>query len=308
MQGQAQDTAMRMLAFHQVQRMVSEAGEVSARQLKDGFLFENVRIPFCGPQRGIWKPKSMRWLLSIRTVVPKPRGRVWYDDQRDAHASFAAANDVIDYAFQGTNPDAFDNRCLREAMEQQIPILYFVGTEPGKYLAIVGAYIVGFDRARLKAQVAFSAAAAPALNVAPAEAERRYAMRMQSQRLHQATFRNMVLEAYDSRCAFSGVPEAMLLDAAHIIKDKDAEFGQPVVTNGLTLTKLHHAAFDKKLIGVDENYCIHVAPRLLTVKDGPTLEALKALNGKPLRLPRRNCDRPDQDRLRLSFRDFSQAV
>ena len=152
MQGQAQDTAMLMLAFQQVQRMVSEAGEVSARQLKDGFLFENVRIPFCGPQRGIWKPKSMRWLLSIRTVVPKPRGRVWYDDQRDAHASFAAANDVIDYAFQGTNPDAFDNRCLREAMEQQIPILYFVGTEPGKYLAIVGAYIVGFDRARLKAQ------------------------------------------------------------------------------------------------------------------------------------------------------------
>jgi putative restriction endonuclease len=33
-----------------------------------------------------------------------------------------------------------------------------------------------------------------------------------------------------------------LLDAAHIIADKSEEFGQPVVPNGIPLSKIHHAA------------------------------------------------------------------
>jgi len=35
-----------------------------------------------------------------------------------------------------------------------------------------------------------------------------------------------------------------LLDAAHITPDSDAE-GEPVVSNGVALCKLHHAAFDR---------------------------------------------------------------
>jgi putative restriction endonuclease len=27
----------------------------------------------------------MKYLLSIKTVFPRPGGRVWYDDQRDVH-------------------------------------------------------------------------------------------------------------------------------------------------------------------------------------------------------------------------------
>jgi hypothetical protein len=44
--------------------------------------------------------------------------------------------------------------------------------------------------------------------------------------------------------AVSGLPEAVLLDAAHIVADKDERFGQPVVPNGIPLSKIHHAAFD----------------------------------------------------------------
>jgi predicted restriction endonuclease len=33
-----------------------------------------------------------------------------------------------------------------------------------------------------------------------------------------------------------------LLDAAHIVMDVDEQFGQPIVSNGLPLTKIHHAA------------------------------------------------------------------
>jgi hypothetical protein len=33
---------------------------------------------------------------------------------------------------------------------------------------------------------------------------------------------------------------------------------QPVVSNGLSLTKIHHAAFDADLIGADPDFRIHV--------------------------------------------------
>jgi hypothetical protein len=36
-------------------------------------------------QRGIFKPRQMGWLLSLRTVFPRSGARIWYDDQREAH-------------------------------------------------------------------------------------------------------------------------------------------------------------------------------------------------------------------------------
>jgi putative restriction endonuclease len=49
--------------------------------------------------------------------------------------------------------------------------------------------------------------------------------------------------------------------------------GQPIVSNGLALTKIHHAAFDAHLIGVDPDFCIHVSDRLLEIHDGPFLDS-----------------------------------
>ena len=74
------------------------------------------------------------------------------------------------------------------------------------------------------------------------------------------------------RCAISHLPEPRLLDAAHIVVDADEQLGQPIVSNGLPLTKLHHAAFDAHLIGIDPDYRIHVSDRLLEIHDGPLLE------------------------------------
>ena len=61
------------------------------------------------------------------------------------------------------------------------------------------------------------------------------------------------------------------------ISDKDEILGQPVVTNGLLLSKIHHTAFDAHLTGIDPNYKVHVAERLLEQRGGPTLQALKQL-------------------------------
>ena len=70
--------------------------------------------------------------------------------------------------------------------------------------------------------------------------------------------------------------------------DADEQLGQPVISNGLPLTKIHHAAFDAHLIGIDPCFRIHVSDRLLEIHDGPFLElGLKGIAGTLIDRPRR---------------------
>lgn len=302
------DTLMRLAAFEHVRRLGEIHDPLTAADLKPGFIFDGERIPLINPQRGIFRPRQMRFLLSIKTVVPRPGGRVWYDDQRDVHRQIFEGEETIDYAFMGDNPDAADNQRLREACENQIPVIYFIGIAPGRYHAELPVYITGWDPRTLKARVAFVTAdheyTAPPENAI----ERRYALREVQQRLHQDSFREAVLAAYGSRCAISRLPEPRLLDAAHIIVDSDADFGQPVVPNGIPLSKLHHAAFDAHLIGIDPDYRLHVSDHLLIQNDGPMLDALKRLNGELIHLPNRRKDYPDRDRLAQRFEIFKAVA
>ncbi|MGN6514951.1 MAG: HNH endonuclease [Rhizomicrobium sp.] len=301
------DSPIRSAAFAELQRLTQISENITTQQIAAGFKFGGERIPFVNPQRGIFKPRQMRHLLSIRTVIKAPGRRVWYDDQREVHQQIFSGDDVIDYAFMGRDPEAADNRWLRDAMDFQIPIIYFLGTAPGFYQAIFPTFVVGFDASALKAKIAFSAT--EAATVAPeTTAERRYALRIVKQRLHQASFREMVITAYQGRCAISGLPEPLLLDAAHIIDDGNELLGQPTIKNGIPLSKIHHAAFDAHLIGVDPNYKIHVSEKLLNLRDGPTLEALRRFNGEMLREPTRKSDLPDRDRLALRFEKFKAAA
>jgi len=302
------DTQMRMAAFDQVRRLNETNVHLTGHDLSPGYTFDGERIPLINPQRGIFKPQQMRFLLSIKTVFPKPGGKVWYDDQRHVHRQIFESDETINYAFMGQNPDAADNRWLREAFENQIPIIYFLGIAPGRYQAILPAFISGWDRKALTARVAFGVPGQDMLAPPESVLERRYALRIVKQRLHQASFREAVITAYNGRCALSGLPESLLLDAAHIVSDKNEDLGQPIVPNGIPLSKIHHAAFDAYLIGIDPDYRLHVSERLLSQKDGPMLEALKCLNGGTIHLPSRTKDHPDRDRLALRFERFKQVA
>ena len=77
--------------------------------------------------------------------------------------------------------------------------------------------------------------------------------------------------------------------------------------NGPPLSKTHHAAFDAHLIGVDPDYRVHVAERLLAQRDGPMLEALQGLHRQRIHLPKRERDYPDRDRLAVRFEEFRLA-
>lgn len=297
------DAAMRDAAMTELERRAA-GRSLEAEDLAAGFPFRGERIPFVNPQRGIFKPRDMRFLLSIRTVYPRTGARVWYDDQRRVHQQIHSGEELIDYAFMGSDPDAADNRWLKEAMEAQVPVIYFLGIAPGQYTAIYPTFIADWSASKLAAKIAFgmplvSTAGAVAIPSAP---ERRYALRLVSQRLHQATFREAVLTAYGGRCAISRLPERRLLDAAHIVADRDELLGQPLVANGLPLSKVHHAAFDANLIGIDPDYRVHVSDELFAMNDGPMLEqGIKAMRGKTLLMPERQIDRPDRDRLAARF-------
>jgi putative restriction endonuclease len=84
--------------------------------------------------------------------------------------------------------------------------------------------------------------------------------------------------------------------------------GQPIIPNGIPLSKIHHAAFDAHLIGIDPNYQVHVSERLLELHDGPILESLKGLDNKIIHLPARQSDFPDRERLAARFEIFKAAA
>jgi putative restriction endonuclease len=302
------DAVMRTAAFEHVRGLRDAHGELTSTQLAAGFPFRGERVPLVNPQRGIFKPQRMTNLLSIRTVFPAKGRKVWYDDQTEAHKQIFASDETVDYAFMGTDPNAADNRWLREAFETRTPIIYFLGTAPGRYQPMLPTFIVGWSASALKAKLAFGLPDQPEIVVPDSAIERRYALREVKQRLHQSTFREALIAAYGGRCALSGLPAPDLLDAAHIIADQDELMGQPVIPNGLALSKLHHAAFDSHLIGIDPDFRIHVSERLMSLKDGPQLEALKQLDGGMIVRPGRKRDYPDRERLAVRFERFRATV
>ena len=127
-------------------------------------------------------------------------------------------------------------------------------------------------------------------------------------RLHQVAFRERVLRAYAERCALCRLRHQELLDAAHITPDGDAE-GEPVVSNGVALCKLHHAAFDRFFFAIRPDYVIEARPSVLAESDGPMLVVgLQQIHGQQMHLPRRTIDLPDRTRLERRSEQFRQAA
>lgn len=300
---------MRTAAFEQVRQLQAIRDPLTSADLAKGFQFEGQRIPLINPQRGIFKPRQMETLLSIKTVFPRPGGKIWYDDQRGVHKQIYDGEETVDYSFMGTDPDVADNRWLKEAMDRRVPILYFLGVSPGHYQAFISAFIESWHPSEAKVKVSFGDMDPSGIpKVSETGVARRYALRQVKQRLHQASFRDAVISAYGNRCALSGMPEPMLLDAAHIISDGHEELGHAIVPNGIPLTKIHHAAFDAHLIGIDPDFRVHVSNRLLDQKDGPILQAMQGLHRQLIRLPIRSEDVPDRDRLAHRFEMFRSVA
>jgi putative restriction endonuclease len=116
------------------------------------------------------------------------------------------------------------------------------------------------------------------------------------------------MHAYGTRCAVCSLTQGALLDAAHIIADGQPG-GDPVTPNGLSLCKIHHAAYDEHILGITPERIVRINSDVLQEVDGPMLRhGLQEFHGAQLRVvPTRRSDQPDPDRLAARFEDFLRA-
>jgi len=302
------EARVRSTAFAWLTKQRELHGDVLPRQLLlEGFSLGESRVPLMSPQQGIFKPAVLaRVPLSI-TTTPNSS----YSD-RFEHGRLL-------YAYRGTDPSHRDNVGLREAMHGRYPLVYFHGVIPGRYLATWPVFIAGDNPKQLTFLVDLGEAeglagdlrsllTSGAVTEPDLELRREYAVRTFRQRLHQDRFRERVLRAYKEQCAVCRLRHAELLDAAHIVEDRE-EFGEPVVPNGLALCKLHHAAFDRYFIAVRPDYVIEVRQDVLDEEDGPMLlHGLKGLHLREIHFPRSRMLYPDPQRLEWRYSKFKKAV
>jgi putative restriction endonuclease len=296
------DAAIRTRVFGWLSDQRAEFGEAIPRTTLQAFTLDRRQLPLVGPS-GIWKPAACELPLSITTTIGGP-----YDDGYDRQAG------IIRYAYRGNDPNHRDNRGMRRAMAERVPLVYFHAIEPGSYVAAYPVFVVNDvpEQLRFDLQVDdVSAANSPSDTLAAAEdvePRRAYITATFRRRLHQVAFRARVIRAYAERCALCRLRHQELLDAAHITPDSDLE-GEPVVTNGVALCKLHHAAFDRFFFTIRPDYVIEVRPSILAESDGPMLVVgLQEIHGQVIQLPRRSVDAPDPLRLERRYAQFRQAA
>ena len=249
---------------------------------------------------GIHKPRQLDAALSITTAFTGLGKQPPYDD--------AVGEDGYPrYKYEGTDPNLATNRSLRAAMEFSLPLAYFIGVQRGVYKADFPVYIAGEDPMLHEFVLGFSKSDVGLDLSTLTGPEKVYAARMTRQRLHQPMFRERVLHAYSSNCAVCRLRHAELLDAAHIIGDGEGD-GDPVVTNGMALCKIHHAAFDRNFLGITPGHEVRINQDLLDEEDGPMLKhGLQEMHGSLIAVPHNPAARPDPIRLEQRYAEFLRA-
>ena len=298
------EQAIRLKLFEWLNEQSLINGHIFPRQqLATGFSLDGKVITLIG-QTGIWTPAGFSMPISITTTTKGP-----YNDKNE----LSEEGDLV-YRYRGMDPDHRDNVGLRKLMDQSVPLVYFNSIKPGKYVAYWPVFIKEDFRSKLAVRVELNPVY---MMYGMDEAEdtvgevnpgiRKYIWVSIRHRVHQIKFREFVLDAYDRKCTLCNLQHDELLEAAHIIPDKE-ETGEPVVPNGLALCKIHHAAFDSNIIGVSPDYLVKVRRDILEEKDGPMLKyGLQAMEGNRILLPKHKWDHPDRERLEERYKRFLLA-
>lgn len=283
-----------------IEKIISKANEgdgMLSRTELGRFEYAGQTIRVIDLQGGIWNPGAswtlgdeLRATLSINTTKS---GK--YEDQEISGGLWR-----YDYQSGGV---AGKNTKMRKAMELQLPLVWFVQQESGRYVPY-RVFIINDYPDEGYCYIA------PDLSLATASRsespiERRYAQRLMKQRLHQPAFRARVISAYQTKCAICRLGHGRLLDAAHITPDSD-ETSSTSVSNGLSLCKIHHTAYDINIVGIDPDYKVHIRDDILAETDGPMLEhGIKDMNKTSLWVPLSAEEQPDSVRLEVRFHEFS---
>ncbi|WP_235931674.1 MULTISPECIES: HNH endonuclease [Actinomyces] len=299
------DAHLAMMAWFDARR--HEGRELTTfRDLEVGFLWHGHRISLIARNQGIWKPAAFAAALTFKTTAPKEGREAPYEDRIDEDGT-------LRYKMAATRDKEWTNRAMMLAAERGYPLAWLVGTKPANtlyYYARFPAFITGVDLENREFLITIGGDPDQPVDLsdirkrAAEGIERKYVSRWTKQRLHQQRFRENVLSAYDMSCAVCDMPHAQLIEAAHIVADAD-DAGIPVVANGLALCRVHHTAYDKHLLGIDESRRIHVAERARRLEEVTGRSALAPFDGGRLtHVPERRALQPDGQRLRRHFDRF----
>lgn len=106
------------------------------------------------------------------------------------------------------------------------------------------------------------------------------------QRRGQEYFRDAVLNNFSGRCGVTQLAVRSLLVASHILPWSVHQAERLNVRNGLSLSRLHDAAFDRGLITFDDDLRLVLSSRLKgEMSQRCVAENFGAYAGEPLRLP-----------------------
>src|SRR5580704_8460609 len=296
------DGRLRVAAFAYLAGLASNGQPLVRQGDLAPFSFDGSPLRLMATQQGIWKPRQLQAALSFRTVFASDPSQRPYDDE-------VGPDGFIRYKWRGVDPMHPDNRALRLAMTLALPLIWFQGVASGVYYLIYPVWLADEEPHAQQFVVSLSEEAVRVRNdllSEDPELVRSYAERVVKARLHQPLFRQRVLLAYENQCSICRLRHTRLLDAAHVLAD--AEGGQPIVTNGIAMCKIHHAAYDADIFGIDPAYKVGVRPDVMKEIDGPTLRhTLQEINGSKIELPPRRAARPNPDLLEVRWQRFQEA-
>ena len=270
-----------------------------SREDLEGFEFQGKRFRLIDAQGGIWNPSAsytstwphtgLQATLAITTTLDSP-----YQDS-------VLSDDLVRYDYQAGGPGGKNNK-LRKAMELQLPLLW-LKQQPSRRFVPVRVVVVDDHPGENFCHIAPEISPHDLL-IKDSAIEKSYARREAKVRLHQKEFRAVVLDAYGCKCAICSLKHKPLLEAAHITPDRD-ERSTAEVSNGLSLCRIHHTAYDVNILGISPDLTVHISESVLGEVDGPMLQhGIKDMHGRQIWVPSRQADKPDADRLHERFEQF----
>lgn len=282
---------LRMQILDAVEQLTERQGGFLTWREVTSFRLDGIPRPLAG-QRGIFNPKYFGHTLSITSKDKGP--------YRDA----IGPDGLLNYDFESGDPTAGANRKLRKALEDQVPIILFRSPLENIYIPIIPAYVVAENLERGFVKVAAGEEFRAVHLSDPGRVDKKYVQQLVKRRVHQPEFRARVISAYSGACSICRLKHRELLDAAHIIPDS-LPHSTTEVSNGLSLCKIHHAAFDRNFLGIDPDYKVHINQELLLERDGPMLKhGLQDMHGTALTVPVNKRDQPDPEALHERFMGF----
>ncbi|MET7767698.1 HNH endonuclease [Nocardia sp. NPDC005366] len=290
---------LRQRIFERLEQEVAEKGSLTREELTH-FHVDGHTYRLIDRNKGIWNPQGFAATLSILSKPDSP------------YADMAVGESLYAYDYRAGNVNG-DNTKLRRAFELELPVILLRWISIGsaiRYVPVFPVFVVADNRDQEQFILALDQSLRSVSDPSHLKPiERVYAQRVQKQRLHQPEFRGRVLLAYRNRCTVCYLGHAQLLDAAHIISDGKPH-GTAEVANGLSMCKIHHAAYDANLLGISPAYQVHIGALLMEDHGtSPTLQhALQGIDSQELNLPHRKADRPSRERLAERFSAFQSGA